>query len=47
MADPEKPLPRAAKGTIRRAAANALYTREIDQLYTSDGDLELRGNFNR
>ena len=30
----DKPLPRAGKGTIQRASANALYASEIDELYT-------------
>lgn len=30
---PEKPLPRASKGTIQRAAANSLYAAEIDRLF--------------
>lgn len=30
----EKPLPRAGKGTIQRAATNALYAPETDALYT-------------
>ena len=32
---PEKPLPRAGKGTVQRAASNKLYADEIDQLYAS------------
>ena len=32
---PDKPLPRAGKGTILRKQATALYEKEIDALYVS------------
>jgi len=35
VTQPEKPLPRAGKGTIQRATANQIYPREIDDFYTS------------
>jgi hypothetical protein len=33
LTSPSEPLPRAGKGTIQRAAANALYAQEIDDVY--------------
>jgi thioester reductase-like protein/acyl-CoA synthetase (AMP-forming)/AMP-acid ligase II len=33
LADPSKPLPRAAKGTVQRAAALVLYEEEIENFY--------------
>lgn len=33
LADPSKPLPRAAKGTVQRAAALVLYEEEIEKFY--------------
>jgi hypothetical protein len=33
VTDPARPLPRAAKGTVVRAQALALYADEIDKLY--------------
>ena len=33
VADPQRPIPRAAKGTINRRQAYILYEQEIDKLY--------------
>ncbi|KAF3033927.1 hypothetical protein E8E11_002458 [Didymella keratinophila] len=33
LVDPSKPMARAGKGTVQRAATLALYTAEVDQLY--------------
>lgn len=35
FASPDKPMPRAGKGTIQRAAALMLYKQELDELYTN------------
>lgn len=35
LTSPDKPLPRAGKGTVQRAAANALYAPEIEELFTN------------
>ena len=37
---PEKPLTRAGKGTVIRAASNKLYAREIEELYTDVKHIE-------
>ncbi|KAH8193913.1 hypothetical protein TruAng_011919 [Truncatella angustata] len=39
LANPDKPFPRAGKGTIQRAAAVKLYKDEIDQLYDQVGQV--------
>ncbi|KAH8803002.1 hypothetical protein F5884DRAFT_683230 [Xylogone sp. PMI_703] len=40
--NPEKPLPRAGKGSIQRAGALKLYKNEIDKLYAhTEGDLSI------
>jgi aryl carrier-like protein len=39
-----KPLPRASKGTIQRAAANSTYAAEIDQFYKSLETLKLEAD---
>ncbi|KAK4497665.1 hypothetical protein PRZ48_010318 [Zasmidium cellare] len=41
---PGKPLPRAGKGTVQRAAANRLYAEEIEELYSSLQDGQQRGD---
>lgn len=39
LTNPEKPFPRAGKGTIQRAGAVKLYKDEIDQLYEEVGQV--------
>lgn len=40
LSDPEKPFPRAGKGTIQRAAAVKLYHDNIEQLYEKAGQVK-------
>ena len=40
---PEKPFPRADKGTIQRTPALRLYEEEIDATYRKHGDSEIGG----
>lgn len=39
LTNPEKPFPRAGKGTIQRAGAIKLYQEEIDRLYETAGQV--------
>ncbi|CAL3963137.1 unnamed protein product [Diplocarpon coronariae] len=45
LASPDKPFPRAGKGTVQKAAAAQLYAPEIEKLYerSEDDEADLRG----
>jgi hypothetical protein len=39
VVNPEKPLPRAAKGTVNRKAALAEFSKEVEELYVFESSV--------